>query len=34
MAGAVEGPVLVGFGLIKWYAGMERMVAMLLGLGD
>ena len=34
MAGAVEGPVLVGFGLIKWYAGMERMVAMLLGLED
>ncbi|KAG2649659.1 hypothetical protein PVAP13_1NG123757 [Panicum virgatum] len=34
MAGAVEGPVLVGFGLKKWSAGMERMVAMLLGLGD
>ena len=34
MAAAVEGPVLVWFGLGKWSAGMERVLAMLLGLGD
>jgi len=34
MAGAVEGPILVRFGMGKWYAGVERVLAKLLGLGD